>query len=345
MSKIRVFLAGYINYTNAQNLNCRSIAEHLNRENFEVYTLRVHFGDNKKYHTNSFMCYKPFSITKYFGFLWGIIKCDVAYFSKHIDTPIWVLIFAKLLGKPLFSTIEGNVSDLSKPNLIKLFRSKRRMQYYFSYFNAVFGITRYLIANTSNVVKMQEYPLYLGVESANYSNYKKESLSSIIFVGSLIKRKRVDEFITLSTLYPDIEFKIVGEGPEIINLQDNAPSNVKFFGGVSQNVLDDLFSSSELLYLPSRSEGFPKVILEAAAAGIPSLVYDTYGASDWIEHRKDGFIASSFSDVEAIVDEILNNPELLQKASKNTQDLANRFDWKNIIDSWEHVIQNLYNGE
>ena len=42
MKKIKVFLGAYINYTNAQNLNCRSIAEHLDKERFEVYTLTTY---------------------------------------------------------------------------------------------------------------------------------------------------------------------------------------------------------------------------------------------------------------------------------------------------------------
>ena len=34
MGKIKVFLGGYINYTNAQNINCRGVAEHLDKNNF-----------------------------------------------------------------------------------------------------------------------------------------------------------------------------------------------------------------------------------------------------------------------------------------------------------------------
>ena len=34
MSRIKVFLGGYINYTNAQNLNCRAVAEYLDKDKF-----------------------------------------------------------------------------------------------------------------------------------------------------------------------------------------------------------------------------------------------------------------------------------------------------------------------
>ena len=41
MNRIKVFLGGYINYTNAQNLNCRAIAEHLNKDKFERLILWI----------------------------------------------------------------------------------------------------------------------------------------------------------------------------------------------------------------------------------------------------------------------------------------------------------------
>ena len=343
MNRIKVFLGGYINYTNAQNLNCRAISEHLNKDKFEVYALKVHFGDNKKYTEKSFNCFKPFRITKHFGFLWGILHCDVAYLPKHIDTPVWVLKLAKLLGKPLFSTIEGNVTDCSKPNLIELFGSQQKMKTHFSYFNAVFGISQQLINNTCQVIKMKETPLFLGVDLKNFSYYNKEKLSSIIFVGRLIQRKGVYKFIALAKLYPNIQFKIIGEGPKHQSLQNKASLNVTFFGSLTHKKMDAIFSSSDLLFLPSKSEGFPKVILEAASAGIPSVVHDSYGASDWMNNKKNGFVVSTFKQVPELVNEILENPTLLQEVSKNTQELAHRFDWKNIINDWENVIVDLYN--
>jgi glycosyltransferase involved in cell wall biosynthesis len=345
MKKIKVFLGGYINYTNAQNLNCRAIAEHLNKDKFEVYALKVHFGDNEKYTTKSFNCFKPFHITQHFGFLWGILHCDVAYFSKHVDTPMWILKLSKLLKKPIFTTIEGNVTDLSKPNLIGLFRSQQKMKNHFTYFNAVFGITQQLINSTHQVIKMRKIPLFLGVDLKNFSPHNKEKLDSIVFVGGLIKRKRVYELITLAKLYPNIQFKIIGEGSEQQSLQNKAPLNVTFFGKLNHNEMDAIFSSSDLLFLPSKSEGFPKVILEAASAGISSVVYNTYGASNWINDRENGFIVNDFNEVKSIVNELLNDSILLQNTSEGAVKLAQKFDWRNIILDWEKVIVDLQNGK
>ena len=345
MSKIKLFLGGYINYTNAQNLNCRAIAEYLDKNQFEVLALTIHFGKRECFEVNTFYCFMPFSLSIHLGFLWGIINCDVAYLPKHVDTPLWVLRLAKWLNKPLFTTIEGNVTDFSKPNLTALFGSQKKMQKHFGFFNKIFGITQQLIQETKLVLRIEDNPLLLGVDGGYFARNKVKNLKSIVFIGGLIKRKRIDEFLLLAKLFPDLHFKVVGGGPERGKLERNSSLNVTFFGVLDHKEMNKVFASSDLMFLPAKSEGFPKVILEAASAGIPSVVYNTYGASDWMEHKINGFIVNDFEEVNCVVDELLNNSDLLKTTSENAVKLANNFDWKNVIMEWEKVVINLYNGK
>ncbi|MFT4802460.1 MAG: glycosyltransferase involved in cell wall biosynthesis [Flavobacteriaceae bacterium] len=342
MKKISIFLGGYINYTNAQNLNCRAIAEHLNKEKFDVFTLKAHFGDNTSLKINTFTCKIPFRFTRHLGFLWGISHCDIAYLPKHSDTPFWVLMLAKLLNKPIFTTIEG-IETIKR--LILSYNSVDKIVCRFKYFHNIYAITDRIIINNNKFITLESNPLLLGVNTSDFTRVQRNQLDSICFVGHLSKKKRVYELITLAKLYPNIEFKIIGEGPEQQSLQNKAPLNVTFFGKLKHKEMDAIFSSSDLLFLPSKSEGFPKVILEAAAAGVPSVVYDCYGASDWIDNKKNGFIVNDFNDVKSIVNELLNDSILLQNTSEGAIKLAHRFDWKNIINDWEKVIVDLYNGK
>jgi glycosyltransferase involved in cell wall biosynthesis len=345
MSKIKVFLGGYINYTNAQNLNCRAVAEYLDKDKFEVLSLTTHFGKREHFEISTFNCFKPFSISKNLGFLWGILNCNVAYLPKHVDTPLWILKAAKILKKPIFTTIEGNVSDLSKPNLIGLFGSEHKMKNHFSYFKQVFGITHLLIQKTQVVLKMHDIPLFLGVNVNQFTANISEELKSIVFIGGLIKRKRVEEILKLAINNPTIKFNIIGDGPEKNKLESNAPTNTEFYGVLSHNEINTIFEQSDLMFLPAKSEGFPKVILEAASAGIPSIVYNTYGASDWMKHKENGFIVNDFNEVKGVVNALIYDAELLKVTSENAMKLAKGFDWKNIIKDWEKVIVNLYNGK
>ena len=97
----------------------------------------------------------------------------------------------------------------------------------------------------------------------------------------------------------------------------------------------------DLHFLPSRSEGFPKVVLETASSSIPSILYDDYGADSWIDHSENGFVVSTFEEVKSIIDNLIENPDLLIRNSENVLELAEKFDWKIIIKSWEKVIDNL----
>ena len=118
MKKQRIFLGAYLNYMNAQNLNCLALAKYLDKDKFEIYALTAHFGNSDlSIDVNLFHCRKPFMITKYIGFIWGILSCDVVYLPKHREVSNWILRFAKILGKKVFTTIEINMCDRNKENM------------------------------------------------------------------------------------------------------------------------------------------------------------------------------------------------------------------------------------
>jgi len=101
------------------------------------------------------------------------------------------------------------------------------------------------------------------------------------------------------------------------------------------------FNEMDLHILPSISEGFPKVILEAASAGIPSIVYSNYGASEWIVNNENGFIVDNFEELTTTLNRIIDSEDLLSRNSDGAILLAKKFDWKIVIREWEEVIYNL----
>tara|TARA_B100001758_G_C18416864_1_gene620797 strand:+ start:11150 stop:12187 length:1038 start_codon:yes stop_codon:yes gene_type:complete len=344
MIKIKIFLGAYVNYINAQNINCKAIAKHLDKERFEILSLTNYFGKEDTPDVKTFYCFKPFRISRHIGFLWGVLNCDIAYFPKHVDTPIWVLKLARLFKKPVFTTIEGNVTDISLPNLIDLFGSEKKIKNHFALINKIFPITTFLQVNASSLIPVQESVLPLGVDINQFSVSKRLKLESIVFVGSLIKRKQLQEFIHLACTYPHLDFNLIGDGEEKESLKKKSPKNIIFHGLLSHSEIGKIFNSSDLMFLPSRSEGFPKVILEAASAGIPSILYDSYGASDWIQHYKDGFIVNDISEVKVVINTLIERPYILQKTSSNAVKFAEKFNWKLVIKSWEKEIEDLYYG-
>ena len=97
----------------------------------------------------------------------------------------------------------------------------------------------------------------------------------------------------------------------------------------------------DLHILPSRSEGFPKVILETAAAGIPSVLYSDYGASEWITLGENGYVVNNLSDMITIIESLHSDRNQLQKLSAGAINLAIGFDWKKKINYWEKAIEEI----
>ena len=64
MKKIKIFLAGYVNYTNAQNLNCLAVGNYLDKEKFEPLALTAYFGKKQQFEIKTFHCFRPFTISK-----------------------------------------------------------------------------------------------------------------------------------------------------------------------------------------------------------------------------------------------------------------------------------------
>ena len=96
MKKIKVFLSGIINSTNAQNLNCLALARHLDKSRFVVRTLTVYSGnlptekiDGVKYLPIRY----PAKIWHPIQLIRGILWADVSYLCKpeHWRLQRWLI--------------------------------------------------------------------------------------------------------------------------------------------------------------------------------------------------------------------------------------------------------------
>ncbi len=114
--------------------------------------------------------------------------------------------------------------------------------------------------------------------------FKREQLV-LLFVGGLKKTKGVYELIEslrgLLYLHPKTVLKIIGTGIELDGLRKEAESNgleecVEFVGAVGPNEVARWMQASDVLVLPSYSEGMPNVVMEAMACGTP-VVATTVG--------------------------------------------------------------------
>ena len=149
------------------------------------------------------------------------------------------------------------------------------------------------------------------------------SVKQLLFAARLTPRKRplllADIARELSALRPqrDFRFVIAGDGPEEGRLQ----SRVRRFGLDAmfdfRGQVDDLaplLAASDLLILPSRSEGVPLVVLEALASGRP-VVASKVGAIPEVLDSRCGILVEKPDAAEfaQAIKTLLDQPELRER--------------------------------
>lgn len=107
----------------------------------------------------------------------------------------------------------------------------------------------------------------------------------VVFAGNLLRIKGADRlpaiFRAVVELVGPARFRVAGLGPlhgHIVS--GGAGLDVEMLGELSRQGVADLFRGADLVVLPSRSEGWPTVILESHATGTPVLAADVGGCAE-----------------------------------------------------------------
>jgi len=119
--------------------------------------------------------------------------------------------------------------------------------------------------------------------------------------------KRVDDVVRIFARivqHVPARLLLVGDGPDRVKVQDLAAQlgiadRILFLG--KQNSVAELLSCTDLFLLPSESEAFGLVALEAMACGVPVIATDVGGIPEVVDHGESGYLAP-IGDVEAMAD-------------------------------------------
>jgi len=145
--------------------------------------------------------------------------------------------------------------------------------------------------------------------------------------------------------YPNVRLEIVGEGPEKDNLitearRLNVSKRVALLG--MKTDLDEYYSRWRVFALPSVSETFGLVILEAMSAGLPVVATKSGGVADIIKDKMNGLLVERNNPTvlaKAII-QVLDNPELAENLTKNASKELPNFSWKVAIEKLEEIYKN-----
>lgn len=134
-------------------------------------------------------------------------------------------------------------------------------------------------AQKLNPTVVETIPIGRMESSEAFSQKKRETEVTILFLGRLLEEKGVFDFISIcerllnSSYGSALRFAIVGDGPASVGVtksveQSSNPSRFKHYGWVDdREAMESIWMDSHILVVPSRSfpEGVPRVIDEAIA--------------------------------------------------------------------------------
>ena len=107
------------------------------------------------------------------------------------------------------------------------------------------------------------------------------------YVASIIGQEYIIPTIGVWDKFEDIDFYIVGSGPDFDSLKENS-QNVNNFIMLGEICEFSKFSDYDIFILCSDSEGLPMSAIEAAAAGLPVMLSNVGGCSEVIKETADG---------------------------------------------------------
>lgn len=179
--------------------------------------------------------------------------------------------------------------------------------------------------------------------------FAAEEEKLLIHVSNFRKVKRtdrvVDWFQLISKEVPS-RLIMVGDGPELPRTEQRVKewglgSAVHFVG--RQDMVEELYSISNLMLLPSETESFGLAALEAMACGVPVMASDAGGLPELIEHGSNGLLVSEEGQAEGIARAVhlLSHAPTAAAFSKAALAASEKYQLSEILNRYQALYRGL----
>lgn len=172
---------------------------------------------------------------------------------------------------------------------------------------------------------------------------------TILYVGRGTSEKRPHIFTKVAEKLhfdQDISFQMLGDVTEAISISDYP--FIKFWGNVTDTAaIDSIYQNTHVLIIPSETEGFPMVMIEAMANGLAIVATPVGDIPYHLKNGINGFLFNSIEDEPKIIDEAVSyikelaiNEKLFSEISNyNVLYASQHFDIKDFAISYQKLLR------
>lgn len=167
----------------------------------------------------------------------------------------------------------------------------------------------------------------------------------VSYLGWVVKTKGIEELISswneISKTYPSWSLEIIGPyKDEYLNELKEKYSfgNINVIGELPHNEAMDKINDSDIFILPSYTEGFPNVILEAMFLG-KAIIATNVGAIPEILENGTGIVIESKSvkDITNNLDLLINNSNIRIDYGKKAKEKSKQYLLENILKDYSKI--------
>ena len=201
-------------------------------------------------------------------------------------------------------------------------------------------------------VKSPRSVIYNACNEVNFVPYEQH-FKKILFVGRFTKNKSADilirAFSRIHEKYSDWSVRILAEGPEMEKCRELArnlgvENKVEMPGFLYGVEKDKSYQEAGIFCLCSFYEGFPMVVLDSWAHGVPVVTTPVGGVTDVMEEGKNGF-TYEFGNVDRLaekLDILMGNENLRKEMSLYCRSFVQeKFSIETINTQWRQLYYNL----
>jgi len=176
-----------------------------------------------------------------------------------------------------------------------------------------------------------------------------ESKNYILYFGRLSNEKGIYTLLDAMSSIPDLELKIVGDGPEYNNYVnytvEKSIGNVSFLGPKWDKDLVPIIKDCEFVIVPSEwYEPSPYVVLQAFSYGKPVVASNSGGLNDLIIHNENGllFKVGDFKKLAQTINTLCQDKNLIKRMGQNARRiLEKKYNPDRYYSYTIHVFTNL----